>query len=309
MTPSPDTAPTAGALPTVLEVADVIDLTASMRRIRFAGAGVAAYLCAPRIPNIKLFLPGPEGLRDLPTPDQADHHRVTAAQRARVRTYTVRAYDTEAATLDIDFVRHGDEGLASAWAERARPGDKLGALGGGGRLPAPSPWLALVADDTGVPGALAILEQLPAGQRGIALLEVDGAEHEQPVAAPRGVEVRWLHRRGARPGASDVLLEAALGLALPDPLEEDFIWVSAESRVVRAVRRHVRMLGVPRGNQLIIGYWRRGITETAYGTQSRNDRVPGESLVVLPENGKLRADSLGRLLAGDAESHLAESDD
>jgi hypothetical protein len=68
-------------------------------------------------------------------------------------------------------------------------------------------------------------------------------------------------------------------------------------------------LGVPRGNQLIIGYWRRGITETAYGTQSRNDRVPGESLVVLPESGKLRADSLGRLFAGDAESHLAESDD
>ena len=284
------------SLPALIEVARILDVSASMRRVRFAGPGVADYLSEARIPNIKLFFP--DDAVPLPGPSRADHHRIAPEQRARVRTYTVRSYDTGAATLDIDFVRHGEEGLASSWVERARPGDTLGALGGGGRLPAPRPWMMLVADDTGLPAASAILEQLPVGQRGLALLEVGGPEDHQALSVPDGVEVRWLHRGGRPPGESALLLDVALEAPLADPLEDGFVWVSAESRVVREVRRHVRALGLPRENQLIIGYWHRGATETAYAEASSNDRVPDESRVSLPEGSRLRPDSMGRLLAG-----------
>ena len=42
-------------------------------------------------------------------------------QWPRTRTYTVRAWDPEANRLTIDFVVHGDTGVAGPWALRAQP--------------------------------------------------------------------------------------------------------------------------------------------------------------------------------------------
>src|SRR4051794_17071628 len=46
-------------------------------------------------------------------------------QWPRTRTYTVRAWDPQTNALTIDFVVHGDEGVAGPWAAAARPGDVL----------------------------------------------------------------------------------------------------------------------------------------------------------------------------------------
>lgn len=287
-------------LPTLVEVAAVRDVSASMRRVRFAGEGVADYLRAPRIPNIKLLFPHEGASPDLPTRSADHHYDFAPGQRERVRTYTVRDYDVEAATLDVDFVRHGREGLASAWVEDARPGDRLGALGGGGRLPGPCSWILLVADDTGLPGASAILEQLPADQVGVALLEVDGPADEQELAHPAGVEVRWLHRSGTPAAFSGLLTQAARGglTKVPVALDDVFVWVSAESHVVRRLRREVRALGVPRSGQLVIGYWHAGSTETSYAVAADHDRVRDESSVQLPGGAALTRDALAHLFAG-----------
>lgn len=48
------------------------------------------------------------------------------------RTYTVRSWDPVTRELAIDFVVHGDEGLAGPWALRAAPGDQVTFLGPGG---------------------------------------------------------------------------------------------------------------------------------------------------------------------------------
>lgn len=285
-------------LPALMEVAGVRNVSESMVRISFAGKGVKDYLSQPRIPNIKLYFPDEHGNFDMPQPKGSHHYDFTPEQRARVRTYTVRRYDAESGILDIDFVMHGDEGLASAWAARAKVGDKLATLGGGGRLPAPCSWLLLIADDTGLPGALAILEQLPPDQRGLALLEVSVPGDRQRVNHPEGMEVRWLLRGATHPGTSHLLLDEACAVEIPQPYEDAFVWASAEARVVRAVRKHVRFLGVPRRNQLIIGYWHLGRTETAYSVADNHDRVRDESSVTLPESVELRDDSLSKLLAG-----------
>ncbi|HET8754397.1 MAG TPA: siderophore-interacting protein, partial [Solirubrobacteraceae bacterium] len=87
------------------------------------------------------------------------------------RNYTVRAYRPEQAELDVDFFLHGDLGRAAAWGERARPGDTVGFAGP--RLHWKgvdgNDWSLLVADETGLPALLAILETLPAGHRAIAI--------------------------------------------------------------------------------------------------------------------------------------------
>src|ERR1044072_9054623 len=57
-------------------------------------------------------------------------HYVKLRTAERTRTYTVREWDGE--HLTIDFVVHGDEGVAGPWAAAARPGDELELRGPGG---------------------------------------------------------------------------------------------------------------------------------------------------------------------------------
>jgi NADPH-dependent ferric siderophore reductase len=89
-------------------------------------------------------------------------------------------------------------------------------------------------------------------------VEVADATEEQPLVAPDGVEVRWLHRDGVLPGESTMLVDAVAAL---DPATggDIFAWVAAESAVVRTIRADLRgrwRLG--RAQHHAIGYWRRG---------------------------------------------------
>ena len=89
-------------------------------------------------------------------------------------------------------------------------------------------------------------------------MEVAGPEEEQSVAAPDGVEVRWLHRGGTPPGESTLLADAVTALDRPDG-EDLFAWVAAESATVRTVRADLRgRWGLGRAQHHAIGYWRRG---------------------------------------------------
>ena len=67
---------------------------------------------------------GGEELSGFGAGEFTDHYvklRITAG--AGTRTYTVREWDGE--RLTIDFVVHGDEGVAGPWAAAAQPGDEL----------------------------------------------------------------------------------------------------------------------------------------------------------------------------------------
>jgi len=49
-------------------------------------------------------------------------HYVKCRFGDRMRSYTVRAFDPERRLLTLDFVVHGDRGIAGPWAAQARPG-------------------------------------------------------------------------------------------------------------------------------------------------------------------------------------------
>jgi NADPH-dependent ferric siderophore reductase len=122
----------------------------------------------------------------------------------------------------------------------------------------PAGWLLLAADETALPAVARILAAADPATRGTALLEVAGPAEEQPLPAPRGVEVRWLHRGDAEPGTLPLLADAVA--ALDPPAGQDvFAWVAAESAAVRAVRADLRgRWGLGRAQHHAIGYWRRG---------------------------------------------------
>ncbi|MCP9960435.1 siderophore-interacting protein [Streptomyces somaliensis] len=184
------------------------------------------------------------------------------------RTYTVRAWDPVARELTIDFVVHGDEGLAGPWAARARVGETVRFLGpGGGYAPDPeADWHLLAGDESALPAIAAALEGLPDGAVAHAFIEVGEAEDELKIDAPAGAEVRWLPRRGRPVG--EALVEAVRDLEFPEGTVHAF--VHGEAAAVRELRRYLRGdRGVPLERLSISGYWRLGKSDEAWRAVKR----------------------------------------
>ena len=108
------------------------------------------------------------------------------------------ARGSERRELALDFVVHGDRGIAGPWAAHAKPGDTLEIRGPGGAY-SPSPqaaWHLMVGDDAALPAIAVSLSRVPAGVPVFALIEVAGPEHQQPLDSPGDLELVWLHRSG-----------------------------------------------------------------------------------------------------------------
>ncbi|WP_432066741.1 siderophore-interacting protein [Streptomyces sp. C10-9-1] len=220
----------------------------------------------------------PEGVR---YPEPFDLDRIRAEfpreQWPANRTYTVRSWDAAHRELAVDFVVHGDEGLAGPWAARARAGETVRLLGpGGGYAPDPeADWHLLAGDESALPAIAASLERMPAGAVVHAFVEVAGPEEEQKVVTPDGVAIRWLHR-GARP-VGEALVAAVT--ALEAPPGEVSAFVHGEAGFVKELRRHLRQeRGIPRERLSISGYWRLGQTDEAWRAVKRewNEQVERE---------------------------------
>ena len=123
-----------------------------------------------------------------------------------MRTYTVRSWDEDSKELTIDFVYHGDEGVAGPWAAAAKAGDVLWFNGPGGAY-APdeaADWHLLVGDESALPAIGAAVEQLPPGARATVLLEVEDETEEQKFGGSGEVDVTFFHRAAATPPVATV---------------------------------------------------------------------------------------------------------
>ncbi|MGK3205572.1 siderophore-interacting protein [Amycolatopsis sp. MEPSY49] len=196
--------------------------------------------------------------------------------RPPMRTYTVRAHRPESTEIDVDFALHGDTGPASAWATRATAGDRVAFLGPHGLydVPGGTDWQLLVGDETALPAIGAIIEQLPAGTRASAYIEVSEREERQTFETRGAVEVHWLVR-GARP-MGEALLDAVRAATFPGGAP--YAWVSGEAGVVKLVRRHlVREREVDKRRICFTGYWRQGISEEAASREAVRAAEAGEA--------------------------------
>lgn len=256
----------------VLTVLRTAPVTPRMRRITLGGPELAGFGTGP---NIKVLVP-PPGDPDPQWPAAGPDGRTTwppEHRRPAMRTYTVRRHDPAAGELDVDFVLHGDRGPASRWAGAARPGDVLGVVGPGGRTVLDADRYLVAGDHTALPAIGTIVAELPRHARGHVLVEVPDPGEIQDLAPPPGVELIWLFQDGAGPGTTTLLQDAVRALPRPDGGERAFVWAAGESASVRAIRSYARDdLGLNRRDLLAIGYWKHGMTETAYHDRHDNDR-------------------------------------
>ena len=248
---------------TALQVRRTERLTPHMIRVVAGGDDLAAFPDTAHTDRyVKVLFPLP----GVAYPEPFDMEAVRAAfprdQWPVARTYTVRAFDPAARELVIDFVHHGDAGLAGPWAAAARPGDRLLLLGPGGAYApdAAADWHLLVGDESALPAIAAALERVPAGVPVHALVEVDGPADEQPLTSSGRLDLRWCHRDPARP---EQLVDALA--ALPFPAGRVHAFVHGEAGLVRALRRHLLDgRGVAREDLSVSGYWRRGADEEGF---------------------------------------------
>ncbi|ORT59978.1 siderophore-interacting protein [Streptomyces sp. CB03238] len=253
-------------------------LTPHMVRIVLGGEGLAEFAADEFSDHyIKLLFPA----AGVTYPEPFDMARIREEfpreQWPTTRTYTVRAWDAAQRELTVDFVVHGDEGLAGPWAARAQVGETVRFLGpGGGYAPDPAAdWHLLVGDESALPAIAASLERLPQGAVGHAFIEVESQDEEQKITLPSGVELRWLHRGGSPVG--DALLAAVRDLDFPPGDVHAF--VHGEAGFVKDLRRHLRLeRQVPRERLSISGYWRLGQTDEAWRAVKRdwNEQVERE---------------------------------
>ncbi len=197
-------------------------------------------------------------------------HYVKCRFADTTRSYTVRDWDPERCQLTLDFVVHGDRGIAGPWAARAKPGDTLELMGpGGGYTPSPeADWHLLVGDDAVLPAIAVSLERIPAGVPVFAVVEVDGPEHRQPLESPGDLEVVWVHRSAGAGEDPELLLAAVTALSLPDGHGHAF--VHGEATTVRLIRRHLVLdRGLAAESLSATGYWKLRRTDEQWRAEKR----------------------------------------
>jgi NADPH-dependent ferric siderophore reductase len=210
------------------------ELPSSLVRITLGGEDLAGFASFGPEDHVKLFFEGPDGIVG--------------------RDYTPSEFrplgESSGPELDVDFVVHGTDGPATAWASAAAEGDELEVGGPRGSRLAPIGYrnALLIADPAGLPALRRWIRAFAGEPPTHALLfgGADPAYLDEVEAAAAIVQV----------------LEAGhdlLRIVQAQDVDEDtFVWAAGEASTLVPVRRHLKSLGLPKENLSLHGYWRRG---------------------------------------------------
>ena len=215
-------------------------------RVRLAGSDLAGFDSLGADDHMRLFFV------DAPT-DSVEELRASPS-----REYTPLAWGED--WLDVEFAVHGDEGVAARWAATAPLGSVIGVGGPRGSLVLegePDGWL-LAGDETAIPAIRRFAARIPAGVPARIAIEVRGPEHE--LALDAAVPVEWIQRGGAPAGTALAAFLESL-VAVDRPGEAPFVFVAAESSIVKPGRALLERWDVDTAQAIVKGYWKRGEAE------------------------------------------------
>ncbi|MCV9919793.1 siderophore-interacting protein [Pseudomonas sp. BT-42-2] len=257
-------------------------LSPSLCRYVFSGEEVRLMSTLAPDQRVKVFFPSPSGQPPkLPKDGQWQQARrnLAAAHMPPMRTYTIRSLDRETGEVAIDFVLHGVNGPASAWATQARIGDCLqmvapnlvyrGDPGGyEWKPPQAVKRVLVVGDETALPAITGILEQLAETQPELPVevfIEVPLQADCLALSYSPATRLHWLPRDLLRCDHGHAMSHAVRELAtLPSTVapaavkleevdieqrilwelasgesSEFYAWVAGESATVMDIRRYL----------------------------------------------------------------------
>jgi NADPH-dependent ferric siderophore reductase len=231
-----------------LQVLRVVDITPRMRRVTLGGPELAGFISLGSDDHIKLLFP--QNAQEQAALESPTFNIKGDGPQPAMRDYTPRRYDLSIGELDIDFVLHGD-GPASTWAEQVQVGQHLYIGGPRGSMIVPDIFdsYLLIGDETAIPAIARRLEELPAGRKVLAVIEIADAAEQQVLSSAAKVEVIWVLR------GQDDLLDVVRNLTVPSGTLYSF--VATETKLSRQVRRV--LLDTHKVDEQYlkaVGYWR-----------------------------------------------------
>ena len=241
--------------PRILIVKEAYYLTPNMIRVTFAGPELDGFPTGREGGNCKIMLP------EIGESRAAFSERLEKGPSPVRRTYTVRAYREIEQELDIDFVAHGDNGPASAWAARAKPGSFLGFAGPSAPkvIDFSADWYLLAADPSAIPVVAATLEAMPREAKGVAIFEIPTPEDRLEIDAPVGIEQHWLIHEEVNTH-SEQQEDFFRNLKWPNGKVQTCI--AGEQSVIKALRAYLHQeRKILRDQTYISGYWKIGLIE------------------------------------------------
>ncbi len=222
-----------------LTVETVERLTPHMLRIGFSSDELAGFVSLSFDDHVKLFFPADDGGAE------------------QMRDYTPRRFDVAEGRLAIDFALH-EAGVATAWAQNARVGDRLdiGGPRGSAIIPVDFAWYWLVGDETALPAISRWVEEAPTGKAVTTFVAIEEEADRQHLRSGAAWTDIWPVRDGGGDNAT-LLRDAMAGHDFPPG--DGFIWIAAEASVARALRGYVlHDRHHPREWVKAGGYWVRG---------------------------------------------------
>lgn len=275
----PEPTPKPVRRPILTTVVSTAPLTDHMIRVVVTGEDLAGFAVGEFTDHyVKLQFPPPGADYEAPFDPAEIKAGRPKNEWHRQRTYSVRNWDSEKNELTIDFVHHGDTGLAGPWAAGARPGDRLQLVGpGGGYSPDPDAgWHLMAGDEAVIPAIAVSLARIPAGVTAHVFVEVEDESETVDLESPGELELTWLYRQGGTREDSSLILDAVSGLDFPDGDVHAF--VHGEAGMVRAVRKHLIVeRGIPQSAMSATGYWKHSRTEEGW----REDKPEWKRLAAL----------------------------
>ena len=210
------------------------ELPGSLVRITLGGDDLEGFASLGPEDHVKLFFEGADGVvgRDY-TPSE---FRALGA--------------SSGAELDIDFVVHGTEGPATAWATSAMEGDEIDFGGPRGSRLAPIGFrnALLIADPAGLP-ALRRWVRAFAGEPPTRAILFGGASADYLDETELGAVLLQVVEEG-----HDLLRT----IESQDVDHDTFVWAAGEATALVPMRRFLKAQELPKENRSLHGYWKRG---------------------------------------------------
>lgn len=231
-------------------------ITPKMARIVLHSPGFEGFQSLAYDDHVKLFFAPENGELVMPVPGPNGPELPEGVERPEGRDYTPRYFDAASNQLTVDFVIHGD-GIATRWAERASPGDKVGVGGPRGSfvVKGQADFYLLAGDDTALPAIGRRIEELPEGAKVLAFVEVDSDAERQKFQTASELDLTWITRDPSRPGSR--LVEHVEAAALPEG--NGYAFIAGESDMSKRLRTHlVEQCGFHPDHVKAAGYWRAG---------------------------------------------------
>ncbi len=234
-----------------LTVSRVLPVTRRIVRVTLTG-DLGGFAADGPTDHLKAFFPDP-ATGAVATPGFARGGiGLSAPGQVIGRDYTPRDVRPDAGELDLDFVVHGDEGPASAWAGHAAPGDRLAVAGpkSSKLVPDGLTGLVLVVDETAFPAASRWLRLTPPDVPVTVLLDAADDDAAGYFDGLPGTERATFHTGGD--------LEPTLRSLPIEP--GTFAFLAGEATTLVPLRRYLRReLGLGPQQVAASGYWKRGV--------------------------------------------------